>query len=71
VYGDSECAAVPGTCDRDAQIEYTRLSGLTGLTGLTGLNGLDGLTGLDVGVYVPSFGEVAVARFLCNELYTT
>jgi hypothetical protein len=62
VYGDSECAAVPGTCDRDAQIEYTRLSGLN--------NGLNGLNGLNGGVYVPSFGEVAVARFLCNELYT-
>lgn len=54
VYGDSECAAVPGSCDREALIEYTKLSDPGGLEG----------------VYVPSFGEVAVARFLCNELYT-
>jgi hypothetical protein len=58
VYGDSECSDAPGSCDRDAAIAYTMLSGLNGPTGLHG-------------VYVPSFGEVAVARFLCNELYTT
>ena len=52
VYGDTECAVVPGTCDRTARIEQTILTALDG-------------------VYVPSFGEVAVARFLCNELYTT
>ena len=51
VYGDTECAVVPGTCDRTARIEQTILTALDG-------------------VYVPSFGEVAVARFLCNELYT-
>ena len=54
VYGDSECANAPGSCDRAALIEYTMLSDPRGLDG----------------VYVPSFGEVAVARFLCNELYT-
>jgi hypothetical protein len=58
VYGDSECANAPGSCDRDATIAYTMLDGPSGLNGLKG-------------VYVPSFGEVAVARFLCNELYTT
>jgi hypothetical protein len=57
VYGDSECANAPGSCDRDATIAYTMLDGPSGPTGLKG-------------VYVPSFGEVAVARFLCNELYT-
>ena len=57
VYGDSECAAAPGSCDREALIEYTRLSAV------------DSVGAVD-GVYVPSFGEVAVARFLCNELYT-
>jgi len=51
VYGDTECADVPGSCDPDVQIEYTRLAALGG-------------------VFVPSFGEVAVARFLCNELYS-
>ena len=51
VYGDTECAEVPGSCDPDVQIEYTRLAALGG-------------------VLVPSFGEVAVARFLCNELYS-
>ena len=66
VYGDSECANAPGSCDRDATIAYTMLDGSSGPSGPSGPSGLTGLKG----VYVPSFGEVAVARFLCNELYT-
>jgi hypothetical protein len=70
VYGDSECANAPGSCDRDATIAYTMLDGPSGPSGPRGPSGPSGPTGLK-GVYVPSFGEVAVARFLCNELYTT